>query len=125
MYDPARQEGLSPPLRPYRQPGRGPSPLGLAIVEADPAWLADVGPADACGLPNPKAVANTEDSEGGDGKVCLGADSRGHGLEHTQGAPNLVTRLGVVGPTSPGRNGQVDGAYGGLEQLELFGHANW
>ena len=33
--------------------------------------------------------------------------------EHAQGSPNLLARLGVVGPTSPDRNGPMDGAYGG------------
>ena len=83
------------------------------MVEGDRAWLADVGPADACGLANRKAVASTEGSKGEDGKVFLGAKGPGHGAEHTHGAPDQLTRFGVVIPTSSGRNGPVDGAYSG------------
>ena len=77
LDDPAGQHGLSPPLHPYSQPGRDPSSFGLAIIEADPVRLADVDLVYAGGLPTPKAVADTEDGEGEDGKVGLKAYSRG------------------------------------------------
>ena len=85
LYNTTRQQGLSPPLRPYSHLGRDASPLGLAIVEGDKDLLAAVGPTEARGLPKPKAVADTEESEGEAGKVCLGTRtySRVHGSEHT------------------------------------------
>ena len=112
--------GLSPPFCPYSQPSRDPPPLGLAIEQADPTGLSYVSPADACGLANPKAVAGIEDSEGEDGKVCLGAHGRGHGAEHTQGAPDVLTKLGVVCPTRSGRNGPMDGAH-----TDTVGRSSW
>ena len=110
---PAPQGGLSPPLPPHSQPGWDPSPLGLALVQADLAWLADVSLVYAGGLPDPKAVADTEDGKGEDSESSLEAHRCGHGSEHAQGSPNLMASFGVVGPTSPGRNGRVDGTCGG------------
>ena len=124
LYDATRQEGVSPALSPRPQPGGDPAPLGLAVVETDPARLADISPADAGSLSDPQTVTGTEDSQGEHGQVRFGPYCRGNCPEHAEGSPNLLARLGVVCPPSPSCDGLVDGAHRGPQKLELFGHAN-
>ena len=124
LHDAARQQGLSPALRPGSQPGADPAPFGLAVVEADPARLADVSPADAGSLPDSQTVTSTANSEGEHCQIRVGPHCRGHRPKHAQGSPNLLAWLGIVCPSSPSRGGPVDGAHCGPQELELFAHAN-
>jgi glyoxylase-like metal-dependent hydrolase (beta-lactamase superfamily II) len=88
------------------------------VLERDPAWVIDPGPALAAHL---DAVAAEVAARGGPGGIALTHDH----ADHAEGLDGLLERLGGAPSIVSARNGALDGdVVGPLGVLALPGHAD-